>query len=191
MLRLRYETPVQWTRIILSDLDSFLQDHAANERKACGSALRLASHYPDLVELVDAMIDFAREELDHFRSVYDVLRARGMNLGQDSPDPYMSQLHAVMHKSVAGDYLLDRLIVSAVVEARGCERFALLAQALEEKELRTLYEDLTRAEARHHSLFLRLAGVYYDSDRVGRRLDTILDAEAKIVSALPLRAVLH
>jgi tRNA-(ms[2]io[6]A)-hydroxylase len=191
MLRLRHATRPEWTHKILANLDAFLQDHAANERKAAGSALRLASHYPGRHVLVDAMIGLAGEEIDHFRRVYDVLHARNQPLGIDHPDPYMTALERLVRKKDETEYLLDRLVVFSVVEARGCERFDLLAAALDPGPLRQLYEHLTRAEARHNALFGRLARTYFDEATVERRLDTVLDAEAEIARQLPLRATLH
>jgi tRNA-(ms[2]io[6]A)-hydroxylase len=191
MLGLRHATPVSWAPLAVADLDRFLQDHAANERKVSASALTLAVHHPERAELVEAMIDLAREELEHFKRVHDLLVERGRPLGQDSPDPYMGALHRRMRKLRAREYLLDRLIVFAIVEARGCERFALLARALEPGPLRDFYTHLTRAEARHHALFLHLAHTYYGKAEVAARLDEVLDAEAEIARRLPLRAALH
>lgn len=191
MLRLRHHTEPEWTRTILADFDAFLQDHAANERKAAGSALRLASHYPERHVLVDAMIALAGEEIDHFRRVYDVLHARNRPLGRDQPDPYMTALQKLVRKSNENEYLLDRLVIFSVVEARGCERFELLADALDPGPLKELYAHLTRAEARHNALFGRVARTYFDDATVTQRIDSVLDAEAVIVRTLPLRATLH
>ena len=73
MLPLRYPTPDRWTAVVVAGLDLFLKDHAANERKVSASALRLAVHYPGRTALVEAMVDLAREELDHFKRVNDQL----------------------------------------------------------------------------------------------------------------------
>jgi tRNA-(ms[2]io[6]A)-hydroxylase len=191
VLRLHITTSAAWLEVVAADLDRFLQDHAANERKVCGSALKLAVHYPERPPLVDAMVELAREELDHFTRVYRVLLARGRTLAQDAPDPYMGALHGVMRKRDVGEYLVDRLVVFAVVEARACERFSMLADALPDQDLRALYAELARAEARHHGLFLRLAGLYAPPDAVAARLDAVLAAEAGIVRRLPVRPALH
>lgn len=191
MLALRHDTPDAWTAVALADLDAFLRDHAANERKVSGSALWLAVHYPAHTELVDAMIDLAREELGHFKAVYDLLRERGGGLGQDCPDPYMGRIHALIRKGVSRAHLLDRLLTFAIVESRGCERFRLLAEALPAGRLRDFYRGLVGAEARHHAIFLRLARHYFPAAEVDPRLDELLDREAEIARALPLRAALH
>jgi tRNA-(ms[2]io[6]A)-hydroxylase len=191
MLRLRTTTPAAWTEAVAADFDAFLQDHAANERKVSGSALRLAVQYPERRPLVDAMVGLAREELEHFQRVYDLLVARGATLAQDAPDPYMGALRQVMRKRDVEEYLLDRLIVFGVVEARACERFTLLSHTLADERLRDFYRVLGRAEARHHGVFLRLAHRYACCSVVAARLAEVLDAEAEIVAGLPVRAALH
>lgn len=191
VLQLRCNTAPTWVQAVLCDLDSFLQDHAANERKAVASAMRLAVHHHDSTILVDAMVELAREELEHFQMVYAILRERGVGLGQDAPDPYMTRLHRAMRKEVKSEFLLDRLVVFSIVEARGCERFGILADALEPGKLRDLYSDLTRAEARHRGLFVRLARQLFDATAVSQRIEALVDVEASIVASLPHRAALH
>lgn len=191
MFRLQCETPSLWLRIVLHDFDSFLQDHAANERKVSASALKLVVQHPERTELVEALIELAREELEHFQQVYTALRARGRGLAQDAPDPYMGALGQVMRRRVTEEYLLDRLLTFAVVEARACERFDLLADALPAGPEQDLYRHFTRAEARHHGTFTRLARAYFPQSIVEARLDEIVAAEAQIIATLPLRAALH
>ncbi len=191
MLQLRSNTPPEWVDAVRADFDAFLQDHAANERKASASALRLAVHHYDCAPLADAMVDLAREEMEHFQLVYRILRQRGSGLGQDAPDPYMTRLHGAMRKEEKSAFLLDRLLVFSIIEARGCERFGMLAEALEAGAMKTFYSDLTRAEARHRGLFVRLASQFFDSATMRRRIDALLDAEAVIVASLPFRAALH
>lgn len=191
MLRLRCATTGAWLDAVRGDVDAFLRDHAANERKVSGSALQLAVQHPDRHALVDAMVALAREELEHFARVYALLRERGQGLAQDAPDPYMSALFRIMRKVDVGEFLLDRLLVFGVVEARACERFGLLAAGLPDAALRAFYAGLTGAEARHHALFLRLAHDLAPRPAVAARLAEVLDAEAEIVAALPVRAALH
>jgi tRNA-(ms[2]io[6]A)-hydroxylase len=191
MLRLRTDTSDAWVEAVAANIDAFLADHAANERKVSGSAMRLAVQYPERRPLVDAMVGLAREELDHFVRVYELLVARGAGLVQDVPDPYMGAMRALMRKRDIEEYLVDRLIVFGVVEARACERFTLLGRTLPDPALRDFYRRLARAEARHHGLFLRLAHRYAPCRAVVDRLNEMLDAEAEIVASLPIRAALH
>jgi len=191
MLRLRTPTPATWLPAVLDDLDAFLQDHAANERKASASAMTLAVQYPERRALVGAMVELAREEMEHFVRVYAVLVARGQTLAPDWPDPYMGALMRHLRKGNVTHYLVDRLLVFGIVEARSCERFTLLAANLPDAGLRALYDNLLLAEARHHALFVRLAHDIMPAKTVGRRLDELLEAEAHIVASLPARAAVH
>jgi tRNA-(ms[2]io[6]A)-hydroxylase len=190
MLRLRTETPREWTDVVLSDFDAFLVDHAACERKASATALKLVSHYSDRTELVRALIPFAQEELEHYAQVMEIILDRGLSTRPDEKDPYVGALMKLIKRGPE-PYFLDRLLILAVIEARGCERFGILAEALEPGPLKDFYTDITRSEARHHGLFVRLAKAYFASEVVQQRLDELLDAEARIVEELPFRAAVH
>lgn len=191
MLKLRYATPDAWIETVLADFGTFLQDHAANERKVSASAMTLITQHPTHTELCEGLIEVAREELDHFQQVYALLRGLGLSLAQDVPDPYMGALMRLLRKRDKDEYLLDRLIVFGMVEARGCERFGLVAQHHPDPELARFYTELERSEARHHGLYGRLARRYFPEALVSERADTLLDAEAALVAELPARPALH
>ena len=194
MLELRVATAERWVKAVLDDFDEFLLDHAACERKASANAISLVTHYPDRRELVRQLIELAREELHHFQQVHQLIDERGLQLTRDNKDPY---LDALLKRVLRGrdDYFLDRLLVAGVVEARGCERFGLIATALEKSaagsKLAAFYAKLSESEARHRDLFVDLAALYFDEDMVGGRLSEWLDDEARIVSGLPIGAALH
>lgn len=190
MLRLRIKTDPAWLDVVLSDLNAFLIDHAACERKASATALKLVSHYSDRVALVRELIPFAQEELDHFAQVMEIILDRGLATRPDEKDPYVTALMKLIKRG-SDQYFLDRLLVLGIVEARGCERFGLLAEALEPGPLKSFYLDITRSEARHHGIFVRLAREYFPSHIVETRLDELLEEEAKIISTLPLRPAVH
>lgn len=187
---LRYATQPIWTETALANLDHFLLDHAAAEKKASGMAMSMVSHYPDKTDLVTAMVDLALEELAHFKQVVKIILERGLMLGADTPDPYVNQLRA-LHRKGSDVYLLDRLLIGSIVEARGCERFGLIATHLPEGPLKHFYRAICESEARHEDLFLRLAYDYFATPVVLARLDELLDQEAAIVAALPIRPALH
>lgn len=192
MLGLRWHTPRAWVDAVLSDFEAFLQDHAANERKVSQSALVLATHYPNRADIVDLALEIADEELQHFRDVWRILKARGAPLGLDAPDPYMKALFSLMRRRDMDEYLLDRLVLYSIVEARGCERFGMVADALpEEDPLKAFYRDLERSESRHHAHYLRMARNHFPAEVVAARLDELLDAEAEVVASLPFRPALH
>jgi len=89
MFELKYHTPFEWTEGVLADFDTFLQDHAAAEKKASGMAMSMLSHYPDRRKLVRAMTDLALEEMIHFKQVLKLLMERDVSLGNDQKDPYI------------------------------------------------------------------------------------------------------
>jgi len=190
MISLKYKTPVAWAKNIAGAMDVFLPDHAAAEKKASSMAMTMVAHYPDKPELVAAMIELALEELNHFRAVVKIMHERGLALLPDEKDPYVNALRRHCRQ---GDeiYLMDRLLIAGIVEARGAERFGLIAEALAEGELKRFYDSITRSELAHQDLFLELAEKYSDHSEVHLRLDELLTIEAEIVSNLPLRLALH
>lgn len=189
-LPLRCATSAAWTQHVMSNFDQFLQDHAAAEKKASGMALSMISHYPDRIELVDAMAELAVEEMSHFREVIKWLHERQMQLAADTKDAYVLAMREHIRKGKEA-YFLDRLTTAAIIEARGCERFGLVADALPEGGLKQFYKAITRSEARHFKLFLDLALLYFGEENVDKRMDELLDAEAQIILQLPINAALH
>ena len=129
-LTLKTASAQGWLEAVLASFDEFLLDHAANERKASAMAMSMVAHYPDRPRLVSEMIDLALEEMNHFRQVYRLIEARGLMLTADDKDPYVNALRRRMDKT-REPYLLDRLLTGSVIEARGAERFSLIAGALE------------------------------------------------------------
>ena len=130
------------------------------------------------------------EELEHFEQVYRLIASRGLQLGRDRKDPYLGALRSSI-RTGRDAYFLDRLIVAGIAEARGCERFGVVAAAMEDADLREFYIGLSRAEERHGELFVRLACRYFDVDEVEDRLAELIATEAVILTALPLAAALH
>lgn len=174
----------------MDDFDRFLLDHAAAEKKASGMALSMVSHYPDRTRLVAAMTDLAVEEMVHFREVVKLVQSRGLVLGADEKDPYVNAIRALIRQG-SDVYLLDRLLTAGVIEARGAERFGLVAEALPEGDLKNFYRSITRSECRHFELFLDLAREYFPADIIESRWQALLDTEGEIIRDLPLRAALH
>jgi tRNA-(ms[2]io[6]A)-hydroxylase len=187
---LRYATPNAWTDAVLADFDSFLLDHATAEKKASGMAISMLSHYPDRTDLVTAMADLAIEELTHYREVLKWIHLRGLTIAPDQKDPYVVAFRASIRQGREA-YLLDRLLTASIIEARGAERFALVAGALEVGPLKKFYQSIARSEERHFELFLGLAKQYVAHDTIVQRWHELLDIEAAIVAGLPLRAALH
>lgn len=189
-MRLKIATPPAWTAAVLADFDAFLLDHAACERKASASALGLVAHYPDRSELVETCIALAREELAHFQQVHAWIARRGLVLAPDRKDAYMGRLAREFRKG-SDQYFLDRLVTAGIVEARGCERFGLVAAALPPGPLQDFYKDIARSEVRHQEVYLDLARIYFGDAAFAQRLEELLDAEARVIAELPIRAGLY
>lgn len=189
-ISLLFTTPAQWTETVLADFDTFLQDHAAAEKKAAGMAISMASHYPDKPDLVEAMAELAVEEMSHYREVVKLIHQRGGRTAADERDAYVNHLRKHLRKGSEA-YFLDRLLLGGVIEARGAERFGLIAEAAATGPIKKFYTSITRSEERHRSLFTDLAAKYFPETEVLRRLQEWLALEADIAAALPIRAALH
>ncbi len=185
-----YKTSPVWTETVLANFDAFLCDHATAEKKASGMAMSMISHYPDKIKLVQVMIELSIEELAHFREVVKIIHQRGLVTLSDEKDPYVNQLRTAFRKG-SDHYLLDRLIIAGIIEARGCERFSLIAKALAEGTLKKFYHNIATSEYRHKNLFIELAEDYYPRPEVQARLNELLNIEANIVEQLPIRSALH
>ncbi len=187
---LLFKTPAQWLETVLADFDTFLYDHASAEKKASGMAITMISHYPDKTELVDVMSAIAVEELNHFREVIKHIHQRGKILQGDEKDEYVGQLRKSFRKG-SEFYMMDRLIIAGIIEARGAERFGLIAHGLPAGELKDFYSAIAESEERHYTTFLDLANLYLDKAEVSARTEELLNIEAEICAALPFRAALH
>jgi len=190
MFDLKCDTPPEWIAHVCANLDDFLIDHAACERKASATAMSFVVRYRDKPTLVSAMITVAQEELEHFAQVTEWIHKRGLQLGADQKDPYVNALLKCARHSPL-ERLIDRLLIFGIIEGRGCERFHLLSQADIDPELKTFYADLVRAEARHHAAFLHIVRSLTDKSSWLPRLKELLEKEAEIVMQLPIRAALH
>jgi len=187
-------TPDEWIRCVLKDFDSFLLDHASAEKKASGMAMNMISHYPDRIQLVQKMTDLAIEELTHFKEVLKIIHARNLKTKNDQKDPYINRFLACMSKGKGAEhFLIDRLLVAGIIEARGYQRFTLVAENLPDSEpsLKKFYQAISRSEERHAEQFLQLAYDYSETIDIGARCEQLLYEEAQIVSTLPIRAALH
>lgn len=209
MLCLTRPTDPRWAALALRDIDAVLVDHAHCEMKAASNALSLAARSPSFPRVVRALVDLAAEEIAHFRRVLDELERRGVALGKPPVDAYAAELRKLSSTTAkrrdAEDSLTDRLLVGALIEARSCERFRLLADALAEQgqaELAAFYEELFAAEARHFRTLCDLAVEVTASRRpratpeadeahVKARLAELALAEGDIVARLGVGATIH
>lgn len=190
MLCLKIPSQPVWVERAVADIDGLLADHAHCEKKAAVNAMSLLNRYPDRELLVREMVSLAREEMEHFAMVYDFLRQRGADLPRDPGDPYVQALHKLVRAHEPAR-LLDLLLVAALVEARSCERFSMLAKYVPDEELRSFYESLLASEAGHYRAFYDIACEYFPEQEVRQRLDDLCTSEAEIVMELASSATMH
>jgi tRNA-(ms[2]io[6]A)-hydroxylase len=193
MLGLLTPTDERWVEAVAGDLARLLSDHAHCELKAAHSALSLVGRFGgEAPELVDPLVALAKEETAHFAEVYRRIEARDESLAVPASDGYVVALRRVAREDHRDHpVLLDRLLISALVEGRSCERFALLADKLQIAELRSFYRGLMESEARHYRLFSRLAEERFGFDAARARLAALAAREADVVHHLPLGPTVH
>lgn len=181
MLSLQSASDARWLAQVDAHLDDILIDHAHCEKKAAGVAMNLLFSYVDHVPLARAMTEIVNEELAHFHLVLDLLERRGIRFRKLSPSSYGQRLHAVVRKEEPAK-AIDRLLVAGLIEARSCERFALLRDHVADAELREFYGSLFESEARHHATYVRLACDVAPEEIVRERLHWLAAEEAAIIA---------
>ncbi len=190
-LELTWNTPQEWTNTVLADFPSFLQDHADCERKASSMAMSFIAKCPDRNEIIPELIETALEELVHFKLVYEIMDKQGIALKKDIPqDEYINRLIKEC-RSGREERLMDRMVVAAVVEARGAERFRLVAENHPDPEMQKFYDMLWKSEHKHSDIFLRLAEKYWPFNQINDRLQVFLEKEGNILKSLPFKSALH
>jgi len=194
-LPLRTRTPDAWAVEALADTLGFLGDHAHLERKAASNALGIFQRWPDAltdpVRWTRALSDIARDETRHLGQVLRLLAARGGTLPRHHANPYAADLQAVVRAGKGPDELVDRLLISALIEARSCERFEVLSRASSDLELAQFFAGLLRSENGHFATFLRLARLVRPARDVASRWDELLDHEAAAIAAQPRGSRVH
>jgi tRNA-(ms[2]io[6]A)-hydroxylase len=190
-LPLKEKTPPEWVQFPLKDFPNFLLDHASCERKAAALAMSFLSKYADKKAVIEPMVCLAREELEHFHEVWRLVSKRGLEVSPyDEKDPYVTKLMGELRHG-RDERFLDRLLMSALIEARGYERFLLLADALEEPELKDFYRHLAEREAGHYMIFLRIARHYFSDSEVSLNLERMSQLESKAMLETPFSSRLH
>ncbi len=181
-LPLRSRTPLEWGRAVLAEPLALLADHAFLEQKAANNAMELMTRWPGewFPGWLEAMTSVARDEAAHLAQVTRLLIKRGGRLGRGHRNPYAQGLRALVRKGAEAE-VIDRLIVSALIELRSCERFAVLAEACEDEELSAFYGALFSSEMGHYKLFLKLAQKVGPKAAVSARWEQMLDAEARVL----------
>ena len=198
-LGLRRATPAAWAARACADLPALLDDHAHLERKAASNALALLNRWPMRVrgtpearrDWVRALSSIATDETRHLGQVLTELERVGGTFSAGHANAYAASLRTLVRVGDGRHELLDRLLVSGLIEARSCERFRLLAVGATLPRLRRFYDVLARSEAGHHQAFTRLARHVAGTPEVEARAQVLQVAEAEIIRQMPAGPTLH
>lgn len=183
ILKLQLPTDPLWVKnVVESNIEEILTDHAFCEQKAASNAITLIVQNPNLSELVQEMALLVQEEMDHFKRVHDIILERGYILGRERKDNYVNELRKFIIIGGGREaQLIDRLLFSAMIEARSCERFKVLSENINDEQLATFYHELMISEATHYSMFIRLAKKYAGEIDVDARWKQFLEYEAQVI----------
>ncbi len=183
-------TNKEWLQQAISNPIQVLIDHANCERKAAGFAVQMMFRYLCEPGLAEVLSPLAREELEHFELVLGVLKARGYYLEPLPAPPYGSAL-AKQIRVEEPARMLDSFLVAGLIEARSHERMSLLAFHFPDEELRDLYHDLLKSEARHFGIYWNLAEERFAREIIISRLNELAIVEAEILSELHSEPRIH
>ncbi|TWJ03240.1 tRNA-(ms[2]io[6]A)-hydroxylase [Mucilaginibacter frigoritolerans] len=193
ILKLQLPTDPLWVKnVVESNIEELLTDHAFCEQKAASNGITLIVQNPNLPDLVQEMIALVQEEMDHFKRVHDIIQARGFVMGRERKDNYVNELRKFI--VVGGGrtvQLVDRLLFSAMIEARSCERFKVLSENINDEELSTFYHELMISEATHYAMFIRLAKKYCGDVDVDARWKQYLAYEAQVIQNYGKAETIH
>lgn len=185
-------TDPRWVQIVEMDIEEVLVDHAYCEQKAATNAISNIVKFPEYPEMIDAMVQICQEEIQHFAMVHEELKKRGFKLGRERKDPYVQELMNFMIKGGSRNaQFVDKMLFSAMIEARSCERFLLLSEHLSDKSLRVFYRELMESEASHYTIFMGLARKYAGDIDIKQRWQEFLTFEASILSKYGQKESIH
>jgi tRNA-(ms[2]io[6]A)-hydroxylase len=193
ILKLQLPTDPIWVKnVVESNIEEILTDHAFCEQKAASNAITLIVQNPNLSDLVQHMIALAQEELEHFKRVHDIILERGYQLGRERKDNYVNELRKFIIIGGGREaQLVDRLLFSAMIEARSCERFKVLSENINDKQLAEFYHELMISEAGHYTMFIRLAKKYAVTIDVEARWKEFLAYEAHVIQNYGKSETIH
>lgn len=192
--RLQLPTDPRWVNIVEENIEEILTDHAWCEQKAASNAITIVTINSDYQDLVTDMLALAKEEIEHFERVHDIIKKRGLTLGRERKDEYVNELAQYMRSSNNGSRVsgfVERMLFSAMIEARSCERFKVLSENIKDAELAEFYRELMESEAGHYTTFIGYARKYGQGIDVEKRWREWLDFEASVIARYGKRETVH
>ncbi len=194
VLKLQLPTDPRWVNIVEKNIAEILTDHAWCEQKAATNAITIITNNSEYQDLVKDLLALAKEEIDHFEQVHNLIIKRGLTLGRERKDDYVNELYLYMKKSSDGSRisgLVERLLFSAMIEARSCERFKVLSENINDEELAIFYRDLMESEAGHYTTFIGYARKYGKGIDVEKRWQEWLAFEANVIANYGKSETIH
>ncbi|MBQ0769568.1 MAG: tRNA-(ms[2]io[6]A)-hydroxylase [Bizionia sp.] len=192
MLHLKLETDPRWVTIVESNIEEILTDHAWCEQKAATNAITIITHNSEYPDLVTELLELAKEEIEHFQMVHNIIKERGYTLGRERKDSYVNELYKFMSKGGSRlQSMVDRLLFSAMIEARSCERFKLLSERISDPELSKFYHELMISEAGHYTTFITFARKYGKGIDVDKRWQELVTFEGELIKSYGKSETIH
>ncbi|HLW29403.1 MAG TPA: tRNA-(ms[2]io[6]A)-hydroxylase [Brumimicrobium sp.] len=192
MLGLKLPTDPRWVNIVEKNIEEILTDHAYCEQKAATNAITVIVNFPDYPDVVEAMGELVKEEIEHFQMVHREIIKRGYKLGRERKDEYVRDLMSFLKKGGSKEQqFVEKMLFGAMIEARSCERFRLLSKEISDPELRVFYRELMESEARHYIMFLNFARKHATSIDVDKRWQEFLTYEATLMDKYGKKETIH
>jgi tRNA 2-(methylsulfanyl)-N6-isopentenyladenosine37 hydroxylase len=185
VLRLELPTDPRWVNIVEKNIEEILSDHAWCEQKAATNAITIVTNNSEYPDLVTDLLALAKEEIEHFQMVHETIKKKGLKLARERKDHYVGELAQYMKRNSNGTRvsgLVERLLFSAMIEARSCERFKVLSENIEDEELAKFYRELMESEAGHYTTFITYARKYGVGIDVETRWREWLAFESEIIA---------
>lgn len=192
MLGLKLATDPRWVNIVESNIEEILTDHAWCEQKAASNAIYIIINNSEKEELVTEMTRIALEEMEHFQMVHNIIKEKGLTLGRERKDNYVSDLVKFAKKDGSrNDALVERLLFAAMIEARSCERFRVLSLNIKDIPLAQFYHELMVSEAGHYTTFIKFAKQYSEKIDVDKRWQEWIEFEGSIIGNYGKNETIH
>ncbi|HPW89463.1 MAG TPA: tRNA-(ms[2]io[6]A)-hydroxylase [Kaistella chaponensis] len=191
MFKLKLLTDPRWANIAEGNLEEILTDHAWCEQKATTNAITIITMVPEYPEIITELLKIAQEELEHFQMVHEIIKKRGYTFGRERKDDYVGQLFKFIVQGTRENYIIDRMLFAAMIEARSCERFKVLTENIKDEELKVFYKELMISEAGHYATFIKFARQLGDPEKVNQRWEEWLDYEAEIIKSYGKKESIH
>lgn len=174
-------TSESWIQAALNNLPIIIQDHANCEKKAAGTAMNLMFRYEFSQDLQRKLAQLVREEMLHYEQVLGIMNERGQDWQNLSAGRYAKGMlkHKRTYEPAA---MIDVLIIGAFIEARSCERFAALAEVINDERLAKYYRYLLKSESRHFEDYLKLAQSL-STDAIDERVEFFREVEAELIAS--------